>query len=102
MSAASPDQLQVVALLLFAVGALGVLLRRDVLVVMMSLLLMLNAASLSLVSFGRVHGDGSGQVFALLVALISVVELGVGLALFTSLWRARKTRDVDAFSLMRW
>lgn len=81
--------------LLFAIGGLGLLLRRDALVVVMSIELMWNAASLVLVAAARYYGDAGGQVFAFIVITVAAADVAVGLALAVLLGRSRGTVDVD-------
>jgi NADH-quinone oxidoreductase subunit K len=90
-----------VSALLFAIGALGVLIRRSPLIVLLSLEIMLNAANLALIGFARHFGDASGQVFALAVMAVAASEVVVGLGLIVALNRARVALDVDALSTLR-
>jgi NADH-quinone oxidoreductase subunit K len=87
--------------LLFAIGALGVLIRRSPLIVLLSLEIMLNAANLALIGFARHFGDASGQVFALAVMAVAASEVVVGLGLIVALNRARVSLDVDSLSTLR-
>jgi NADH-quinone oxidoreductase subunit K len=86
---------EVVSALIFCVGATGVLTRRNPLVILLSLELMLNAANLSLVGFSRMHGNEDGQVFALVVMVIAACEVAVGLGLIVAIFRRRLPIDVD-------
>ncbi len=86
---------------LFATGALGVLLRRNPLIVLLSLEIMLNSANLALVGFARHLGDTSGQVFALAVMAVAASEVVVGLGLIVALNRNRVPLDVDRLSTLR-
>ena len=86
---------QVVSALIFCVGAGGVLVRRNPLVILLSLELMLNAANLSLVGFARMHGNEDGQVFALIVMVVAACEVAVGLGLIVAIFRRRLPIDVD-------
>jgi NADH-quinone oxidoreductase subunit K len=86
---------QVVAALIFCVGAGGVLIRRNPLVILLCLELMLNAANLSLVGFARMHGNEEGQVFALIVMVVAACEVAVGLGLIVAIFRRRLPIDVD-------
>jgi NADH-quinone oxidoreductase subunit K len=90
-----------VSALLFAIGALGVLIRRSPLIVLLSLEIMLNAANLALIAFARHLGDPSGQVFALAVMAVAASEVVVGLGLIVALNRARVALDVDYLSTLR-
>ena len=87
--------------LLFAIGALGVLVRRSPLIVLLSLEIMLNSANLALIGFARHLGDSSGQVFALAVMAVAASEVVVGLGLIVALNRARVALDVDSLSTLR-
>lgn len=92
------------AAVLFSAGVYGVLARRNAVVVLMSIELMLNAVNVNLVAFGRVLRDAAltGQVFALFVIAVAAAEVGIGLAVVILLFRNRRTVDVDEASLMRW
>jgi NADH:ubiquinone oxidoreductase subunit K len=85
----------VVSALIFCIGAGGVLMRRNPLVVLLCLELMLNAANLSLVAFARMWGGEAGQVFALIVMVVAACEVTVGLGLIVALYRRRLPIDVD-------
>jgi NADH-quinone oxidoreductase subunit K len=86
---------------LFATGALGVLLRRNPLIVLLSLEIMLNSANLALIGFARHFGDTAGQVFALAVMAVAASEVVVGLGLVVALNRNRLALDVDRLSTLR-
>jgi NADH-quinone oxidoreductase subunit K len=94
--------------LLFAIGALGVLTRRNAIVVLMSIEVMLNAANINLVAFSSYHtalhgfSDASGQVFALFSIAIAAAEVAVGLAILLSVYRRYQTIDVDKINILRW
>ncbi len=85
----------VVSALIFAIGAGGVLVRRNPLVILLCIELMLNAANLALVGFSRVHGNMDGQMFALIVMVVAACEVAVGLGLIVALFRRRLPIDVD-------
>jgi NADH:ubiquinone oxidoreductase subunit K len=85
----------VVSALIFSIGAAGVLTRRNPLVVLLCLELMLNGANLALVAFARMHGGEDGQVFALIVMVIAACEVTVGLGLIVAIYRRRMPIDVD-------
>jgi NADH-quinone oxidoreductase subunit K len=85
----------IVSALIFCVGAGGVLTRRNPLVILLCLELMLNAANLALVTFARMHGNGDGQVFALIVMVVAACEVAIGLGLIVALYRRRLPVDVD-------
>jgi NADH-quinone oxidoreductase subunit K len=86
---------------LFAVGALGVLLRRNPLIVLLSLEIMLNSANLALIGFARHLGDTAGQVFALAVMAVAASEVVIGLGLIVALNRGRIALDVDRLNTLR-
>jgi NADH-quinone oxidoreductase subunit K len=90
-----------VAAFLFATGALGVLLRRSPLIVLLSLEIMLNCANLALIAFARHHGEAGGQIFALAVMAVAASEVVVGLGLIVALARRRLDLDVDKLSTLR-
>ena len=84
-----------VSALLFAIGAGGVLTKRNPLVILLCLELMLNSANLALVAFARAHGNQEGQVFALIVMVVAACEVAVGLGLIVAIHRRRLPVDVD-------
>jgi NADH:ubiquinone oxidoreductase subunit K len=85
----------VVSALIFSIGAGGVLIRRNPLVILLCLELMLNAGNLALVAFARAHGNQGGQVFALIVMVVAACEVAVGLGIIVALYRRRLPIDVD-------
>ncbi len=89
------DWYLVVSALVFSIGAGGVLTRRNPLVVLLCLELMLNAGNLALIAFARMHGGQAGQVFALIVMVIAACEVVVGLGLIVAMYRRRLPIDVD-------
>ena len=97
-----PVHYLVVSALLLTAGTIGVLLRRNLIVILMSIELMLNAANINLVVFSRLHGHANGQVFALMVMAVAVAETAVGLALLIALYRNRGTVLADEMDLLKW
>lgn len=89
------------SMLLFTIGAAGVLIRRNAIVVFMCVELMLNATNLAFVSFSRQTGTLDGQVAAFFVMVVAAAEVVVGLAIIVSIYRARQTTSVDDASLMK-
>jgi len=87
---------------LFAIGAVGVLVRRDPLVIFMSIEVMLNAANLALVAFGAQFGNAEGQVLVFFVMTVAAAEVAVGLAIIVAIFRLRRRLSVDDLSAMRW
>jgi NADH-quinone oxidoreductase subunit K len=98
----APIHYLVVSALLLATGIAGVLLRRNLIVVLMSIELILNAVNINLAVFSRMHGDASGQAFALLIMAVAVSETAVGLALLIALFRNRGTVQADELDLLKW
>src|SRR5436309_9234765 len=92
----------VVSALLFCIGLLGVLLRRNLLVMYMSLELMLNAANLALVAFSRFNNDLNGQVMVFFIITVAAAEVAVGLALIVALYRKRQTAHVEDLTTMKY
>jgi NADH-quinone oxidoreductase subunit K len=88
--------------LLFSIGAVGVLVRRNAIVVFMCIELMLNAVNLSLVSFARINGALDGQVMAFFVMVVAAAEVVVGLAIIMSIFRTRRTASVDDANLLKY
>ena len=91
----------VLSALIFCVGLAGVLSRRNPLVVLLSLELLLNAGNLALVAFSRMWGNADGQIFALIVMVVAACEVVVGLGLIVSMYRNRIQIDVDEMSELR-
>lgn len=85
----------IVSALVFAIGAGGVLVRRNPLVILLCIELMLNAGNLALVAFARAHGNQDGQIFALIVMVVAACEVAVGLGLIVAIFRRRLPIDVD-------
>jgi NADH-quinone oxidoreductase subunit K len=90
------------AVVLFAIGAAGVLLRRSGISILLGIELMLNAANLALVAFGRQHGSLDAQVFVFFVMAVAAAEVAVGLALLVAIYRRRQSIDVDRLNVLRW
>lgn len=86
---------------LFTIGAVGVLIRRNSIVIFMSIELMLNAANLAFVSFARVHGAISGQIFVFFVMTVAAAEVAVGLALIVAIFNTKQSIDVDQMNSMK-
>ena len=91
----------ILSALLFALGATGVLLRRSALVILMSIELMLNAVNLTLVAASRYNDALAGQAMVILVMAVAAAEAAVGLAIIISVFRTRKTVQVDRLTLLR-
>src|SRR2546429_2559432 len=97
----------IVSGILFAIGFAGVMLRRNIIIILMALELMLNAANLSLVAFSRFHVDPSGvpnynaQVFVFFIITVAVAEVAVGLAIVVALFRLRQTTNVEDIASLK-
>ncbi len=87
--------------LLFTIGAAGVLVRRNAIVLFMCVELMLNAANLALVTFSRLHGNLDGQIFAFFTMVVAAAEVVVGLAIIVSIYRSRANIDVDEMNSLK-
>ncbi len=96
-----PSAYVVLSVILFTIGTFGVMLRRNAIVVFVSVELMLNAANLSFVSFAREWGDLDGQVIAFFVLVVAAAEVVVGLAIIMTIFRTRRSANVDEPSLLR-
>ena len=86
---------------LFAIGAFGVLARRNLLIILMSVEVMLNGVNVALLAFARLYADTAGHVFVLMVMGVAAAEVSVGLAILISLYRLKKTVDSDRADLLR-
>jgi len=87
---------------LFSAGVYGVLARRNAVLVLMSIELMLNAVTLNLIAFSQMLGDVAGQVFGLFVIAVAAAEVGIGLAIVILIYRNRETINVDEVNLLKW
>lgn len=91
----------ILAGILFAIGAVVVLVRRSAVISLMGVELMLNAANLVLVTFGRIHGDANGQVMAFFVMIAAAAEVVVGLAIILNVFHSRRSTSVDDVNLLK-
>jgi NADH-quinone oxidoreductase subunit K len=98
----SPDSYVILSAVLFTLGAIGVLVRRNAIVVFMSVELMLNAANLAFVSFARIHGNLEGQVVAFFVMVVAAAEVVVGLAIIVTIFRTRRSASIDEPNLLKY
>jgi NADH-quinone oxidoreductase subunit K len=87
---------------LFAIGAAGVFLRKNLITILLSVEIMLNAVNLTFVAFGRFAGDLDGQIITLFVMTVAAAEAAVGLALVIALFRHRESLNPDAFTSLKW
>jgi NADH-quinone oxidoreductase subunit K len=91
----------VLSAILFVIGVEGVLVRRNALIIFMSIELMLNAANLAFVAFGSVHQNFSGQIFVFFVIAVAAAEVAVGLALIVEIFKSKRSIDVDQISSLK-
>ncbi len=98
----NPSYYLLLAALLFTIGALGVLLRRNAILVFMCVELMLNSVNLTLVTFSRMRGGLDGQVMAFFVMVVAAAEVVVGLAIIMSIFRTRRSASVDDANLLKY
>jgi len=92
----------IAASVLFGIGTIGVLISRNIIIMLMSIELMLNAANLSLVAFSRSLHVADGYAFVFLVLTVAAAEAAVGLAMVITLYRNRETINIDRFNFMKW
>ncbi len=88
--------------ILFAIGTVGAITRRNLIVVLMSIELMLNAVNVALVAFSRLWGTLDGQIFVLMVIVVAAAEVAVGLGIVISLFRNRESMNIEDVSLLKW
>jgi NADH-quinone oxidoreductase subunit K len=98
----NPGDLVALAVILFVIGAVGVLIRRNALVIFMCVELMLNAVNLAFVAFARMHGQVDGQVVAFFVMVVAAAEVVVGLAILMAIFRTRRSASVDDANLLKY
>lgn len=91
----------ILSLALFTIGVVGVLTRRNVIIVLMSIELILNAVNINLIAFGAFNNTITGQVFALFVIAVAAAEVGIGLAIVLLIYRNRQSIDLDKVDLMK-
>jgi NADH-quinone oxidoreductase subunit K len=94
-------QYLVLSAILFAIGALGVVVRRNLIVIMMSIELMLNAVNLALIAFAKQHGGEEGQVLAFLVIVLAAAEAALGLAILVALRRSSDSVNIDDVNVLK-
>lgn len=98
----NPTHLIALSAILFSIGCVGVLTRRNAIVVFMCVEMMLNASNLALITFARVHGNLEGQIGAFFVMVVAAAEVVVGLAIIVTIYRTRRSASVDDASLLRY
>jgi len=90
------------SVIIFCIGVMGVLFRRNAIIIFMSVELMLNAVNLLMVAFSRYLGDSSGQVFVFFVMVVAAAEVAVGLAILMMIFRNTKSTDIDVLNNIKW
>ncbi|MFB4298129.1 NADH-quinone oxidoreductase subunit NuoK [Actinomadura sp. NTSP31] len=98
----SPGHYLALSAILFTIGGLGVLVRRNAIVVFMCVELMLNATNLAFVTFSRMHGTLDGQIIAFFVMVVAAAEVVVGLAIIMTIFRTRRSSSVDDVNLLKY
>ncbi|HEX3816429.1 MAG TPA: NADH-quinone oxidoreductase subunit NuoK [Mycobacteriales bacterium] len=98
----SPSWYLLLSGILFSIGTVGVLVRRNAIVVFMCIELMLNAGNLALVTFSRINGSLDGQIMAFFVMVVAAAEVVVGLAIIMSIFRTRRSASVDDANLLKY
>ena len=96
------NEFLLLAAILFSIGVYGVIARRNGVMVLMSIELILNAVNINLVAFSAMNGSVAGQVFALFVIAVAAAEVGIGLAIVLLIFRNRETVNIDEVDLLRW
>jgi len=92
----------IVSAILFAIGTAGVFMRKNLITILLSIEIMLNAVNLSFVAFGRAAGDVDGQIITFFVMTVAAAEAAVGLAIVIALFRHRESLNPDAFTSLKW
>lgn len=98
----SQEHYLVLSAILFGIGAVGVLVRRNAIIIFMCIELMLNAVNISLVGFSRQLNSVDGQVFVFFIMTVAAAEAAIGLAIMVSLFRNKETLNVDEINLLKW
>ena len=98
----NPENYILLSAILFTIGGVGVLVRRNAIVVFMCVELMLNATNLAFVTFARMHGNLDGQIAAFFVMVVAAAEVVVGLAIIMTIFRTRRSASVDDASLLKY
>jgi NADH-quinone oxidoreductase subunit K len=102
MTSIGPGYFLALSGLMFTIGVVGVLVRRNAIVIFMFVELMLNAVNLAFVTFARIHGTVDGQVLVFFVLVVAAAEVVVGLAIIVSIFRRRQSANVDDVNLLKW
>ncbi len=102
MPVITPTHYAVLAAGLFTIGLIGVLVRRNIIIILMSIELMLNAVNINLVAFSAQWHQVTGQVFAIFVIAVAAAEAAIGLGIILAFYRNKETVNIDEMNLMRW
>ena len=102
MTPITPTHYMVLSAALFALGVIGVMIRRNIIVIFMSIELMLNAVNINLIAFGSQLNNAVGQVFAIFIICVAAAEAAVGLGIILAFYRNKETVNIDEMSVMRW
>ena len=102
MTPITPAHYVILSAALFIIGVIGVMLRRNIIVIFMSIELMLNAVNINLIAFSSQLQNAVGQVFAIFVICVAAAEAAVGLGIILAFYRNKETVNIDEMSLMRW
>ncbi|HSK11187.1 MAG TPA: NADH-quinone oxidoreductase subunit NuoK [Vicinamibacterales bacterium] len=102
MTPITPAHYILLSAALFIIGVIGVMVRRNVIVILMSIELILNAVNINLIAFSRYQENVVGQVFAIFVICVAAAEAAVGLGIILAFYRNKETVNIDEMSLMRW
>jgi NADH-quinone oxidoreductase subunit K len=98
----TPTHYFVLSAALFMIGVFGVLTRRNIIVIFLSIELILNAVNVNLIAFAEQWGNSSGQVFAIFVIAVAVAEAAVGLGIIVAFYRNKETINIDEMNVMKW
>jgi len=98
----TPQHYMIFSAVLFMIGVIGVLVRRNIIIIFMSIELMLNAVNINLIAYARQLEDVVGQVFALFVIAVAAAEAAVGLGILLAFYRNKETVNIDEMNVMRW
>jgi NADH-quinone oxidoreductase subunit K len=98
----TPYHYLVLSAALFTIGVIGVMLRRNIIVIFMSIELMLNAVNINLAAFAYQWHDAAGQVFAIFVVAVAAAEAAVGLGILLAFYRNKETLDIDEMTILKW
>ena len=102
MNPITPYHYLVLSAALFAIGVLGVMVRRNIIIILMSIELMLNAVNINLAAFSYPLHNAAGQVFAIFVVAVAAAEAAVGLGIILAFYRNKETLNIDDMNIMRW